>query len=141
MFSDTIDSETFVQKVHFFHFVCSEIRYCLNRLSECILFAYRFGHLSFEMHRACRLIADTGIHYYGYVVYFPLVWYQLCTNSVYLIKCMNGSLFQFRWTHDEAFQLFLENTALSEFFITNEVRRYITWPGQVCVFLSFSVTN
>ena len=54
------------------------------------------------MHRACRLVADTGIHYFG-------------------------------WSHEEAFQLFLDNTALSELFITNEVRRYITWPGQVCI--------
>ena len=36
-----------------------------------------------------------------------------------------------RWSHDQAFQLFLDNTALSEAFITSEVRRYITWPGQV----------
>ena len=36
-----------------------------------------------------------------------------------------------RWSHDEAVQLFLENTALSETFIKNEVRRYITLPGQV----------
>jgi len=62
-----------------------------------------FGHLSFEMHRACRLVADTGLHAMG-------------------------------WTYDETMKFFLENTALSESFIRNEIHRYITWPGQACAY-------
>jgi len=62
-----------------------------------------FGHLSFEMHRACRLVVDTGLHAMG-------------------------------WTFDEAVQLLMENTALAEPFIRNEVKRYICWPGQACAY-------
>ena len=40
----------------------------------------------------------------------------------------------FSWTYDQAVNLFLENTALAESFIHNEVKRYITWPGQACAY-------
>ena len=58
-----------------------------------------FGALTYEMWRACRLVVDTGIHWYG-------------------------------WTREEAEACLLENSALAEFNITNEVSRYIAWPGQ-----------
>ena len=63
----------------------------------------RFGQLTYEMWRACRLVADTGIHWYGF-------------------------------TRDEAEACFLENSALSPFNITNEVSRYISWPGQALAY-------
>ena len=62
-----------------------------------------FGALTYEMWRACRLVADTGIHWYG-------------------------------WTREEAEACFLENSALAEFNITNEVSRYIAWPGQALAY-------
>lgn len=63
----------------------------------------RFGQLTYEMWRACRLVADTGIHWYG-------------------------------WTREEAEACFLENSALSPLNITNEVSRYISWPGQALAY-------
>jgi uncharacterized protein (DUF885 family) len=63
----------------------------------------RFGQLSFEMWRACRLVADTGIHWK-------------------------------RWTREQATACFSENTALSPTNITNEVLRYISWPGQALAY-------
>ncbi|MGY6532734.1 DUF885 domain-containing protein [Glycocaulis sp.] len=62
-----------------------------------------FGRLSYEMWRACRLVVDTGIHYFG-------------------------------WTREEAEACFLENSALSPLNITNEVLRYISWPGQALAY-------
>ncbi|MGJ3231930.1 MAG: DUF885 domain-containing protein [Oceanicaulis sp.] len=63
----------------------------------------RFGQLTYEMWRACRLVADTGIHWYG-------------------------------WSREEAEACFLENSALSPLNITNEVSRYISWPGQALAY-------
>ena len=63
----------------------------------------RFGALTYEMWRACRLVADTGIHWYG-------------------------------WSRDEAEACFLENSALAPLNITNEVSRYISWPGQALAY-------
>jgi len=62
-----------------------------------------FGRLTYEMWRACRLVADTGIHWYG-------------------------------WTRDQAEACFLENSALAPLNITNEVSRYISWPGQALAY-------
>lgn len=62
-----------------------------------------FGRLTYEMWRACRLVADTGIHWYG-------------------------------WDRDEAEACFLENSALAPLNITNEVSRYISWPGQALAY-------
>ncbi|MEM7229844.1 MAG: DUF885 domain-containing protein [Planctomycetota bacterium] len=36
------------------------------------------------------------------------------------------------WSRDDAIKFMLDNTALSELNITNEVDRYIAWPGQAC---------
>ncbi|MFP4517988.1 MAG: DUF885 domain-containing protein [Oceanicaulis sp.] len=63
----------------------------------------RFGQLTYEMWRACRLVADTGIHWYG-------------------------------WSREEAEACFLENSALAPLNITNEVSRYISWPGQALAY-------
>lgn len=62
-----------------------------------------FGRLTYEMWRACRLVADTGLHWYG-------------------------------WSRDEAEACFLENSALAPLNITNEVSRYISWPGQALAY-------
>ena len=63
----------------------------------------RFGALTYEMWRACRLVADTGLHWYG-------------------------------WSRAEAEACFLENSALAPLNITNEVSRYISWPGQALAY-------
>ncbi len=63
----------------------------------------RFGQLTYEMWRACRLVADTGIHWYG-------------------------------WSREDAEACFLENSALSPLNVTNEVSRYISWPGQALAY-------
>lgn len=62
-----------------------------------------FGRLTYEMWRACRLVADTGIHWYG-------------------------------WSREQAEACFLENSALAPLNITNEVSRYISWPGQALAY-------
>lgn len=36
----------------------------------------------------------------------------------------------FGWTRDEAISFMLQNTAVSEFEVRNEIDRYITWPAQ-----------
>jgi uncharacterized protein (DUF885 family) len=62
-----------------------------------------FGRLTYEMWRACRLVADTGLHWFG-------------------------------WTREQAEACFLENSALAPLNITNEVSRYISWPGQALAY-------
>lgn len=62
-----------------------------------------FGRLSYEMWRACRLVVDTGMHYFG-------------------------------WTREEAEACFLDNSALAPLNVTNEVARYISWPGQALAY-------
>lgn len=59
----------------------------------------RFGQLTYEMWRACRLVVDTGMHWKG-------------------------------WTRQQAIDFMAENSALTVLNITNEVDRYIAWPGQ-----------
>ncbi|HEX6037476.1 DUF885 domain-containing protein [Longimicrobium sp.] len=59
----------------------------------------RFGQLSYDMWRACRLVVDTGMHWKG-------------------------------WTRQQAIDFMAENSALTLLNITNEVDRYIAWPGQ-----------
>ena len=62
-----------------------------------------FGRMTYEMWRACRLVVDTGLHWYG-------------------------------WSRAEAEACFLENSALAPLNITNEVSRYISWPGQALAY-------
>jgi uncharacterized protein (DUF885 family) len=40
----------------------------------------------------------------------------------------------FGWSRDEAIEFMISNTALSRLNITNEVDRYISWPGQACAY-------
>jgi uncharacterized protein (DUF885 family) len=36
----------------------------------------------------------------------------------------------FGWTRDEAIRFMMQNTALSEYEVRNEIDRYISWPAQ-----------
>jgi uncharacterized protein (DUF885 family) len=63
----------------------------------------RFGQLTYEMWRACRLVVDTGMHWKG-------------------------------WTRQQAIDFMAENSALTVLNITNEVDRYIAWPGQALAY-------
>ncbi|HEU4881967.1 MAG TPA: DUF885 domain-containing protein [Longimicrobium sp.] len=63
----------------------------------------RFGQLTYEMWRACRLVVDTGMHWKG-------------------------------WTRQQAIDYMSENSALTMLNITNEVDRYIAWPGQALAY-------
>ncbi|XP_060078031.1 uncharacterized protein LOC132557551 [Ylistrum balloti] len=59
------------------------------------------GRYSAEMLRACRLVVDTGIHYYN-------------------------------WKLEKAKEYMHNYTAFGPGFIENEIKRYVTWPGQAC---------
>ena len=59
-----------------------------------------FGRLAFEMWRACRLVVDTGIHFFGW-------------PRQEAIDFMTDNM-----------------AASSRLDIENEVDRYIAWPGQ-----------
>jgi uncharacterized protein (DUF885 family) len=63
----------------------------------------RFGQLSYDMWRACRLVVDTGMHWKG-------------------------------WTRQQAIDFMAQNSSLSLLNITNEVDRYIAWPGQALAY-------
>jgi uncharacterized protein (DUF885 family) len=63
----------------------------------------RFGQLSYDMWRACRLVVDTGMHWKG-------------------------------WTRQQAIDFMAQNSALTLLNITNEVDRYIAWPGQALAY-------
>jgi uncharacterized protein (DUF885 family) len=63
----------------------------------------RFGILSFDAWRACRLVVDTGMHALG-------------------------------WSRDQAIRYMAEHTALGSNNISNEVDRYIVWPGQALAY-------
>ena len=63
----------------------------------------KFGNLSAEMLRACRLVVDTGIHAFG-------------------------------WTREQAIDYMVANTGNTLEVATNEVDRYIVWPGQATAY-------
>ncbi|HEY0020758.1 MAG TPA: DUF885 domain-containing protein [Longimicrobium sp.] len=63
----------------------------------------RFGQLSYDMWRACRLVVDTGMHWKG-------------------------------WTRQQSIDFMAQNSALTLLNITNEVDRYIAWPGQALAY-------
>ena len=62
------------------------------------------GSVYVEMHRAARLVVDTGLHALG-------------------------------WSRQQARDYLLEHVALAEGFLTNEIDRYIAWPGQALAYL------
>ncbi len=64
----------------------------------------RFGMLTYQAWRACRLVVDTGLH-------------------------------ALRWTRQQAIDFFMENVALTETEVLNEVDRYIIWPGQALAYM------
>ena len=64
----------------------------------------RFGMLSFDSWRACRLVVDTGMHLHG-------------------------------WSRQQAVDFMLANSALTPENISNEVDRYIAWPGQALAYM------
>jgi uncharacterized protein (DUF885 family) len=63
----------------------------------------RFGMLSYQAWRACRLVVDTGLH-------------------------------ALRWSRQQALDFFYTNVGLTERETTNEVDRYIVWPGQALAY-------
>jgi prolyl oligopeptidase len=64
----------------------------------------RFGMLTYQAWRACRLVVDTGLH-------------------------------AMKWTREQAIEFFMENVALTEPEVVNEVDRYIIWPGQALAYM------
>ncbi len=64
----------------------------------------RFGMLTYQAWRACRLVVDTGLH-------------------------------ALRWTRRQGIDFFMENVALTEGEVVNEVDRYIIWPGQALAYM------
>lgn len=64
----------------------------------------RFGMLTYQAWRACRLVVDTGLH-------------------------------ALHWTRQQAIDFFMENVALTETEVLNEVDRYIIWPGQALAYM------
>ena len=63
----------------------------------------KFGQLTYEIWRACRLVIDTGVHSLG-------------------------------WTRQQSIDFLANNSAKSMLDITNEVDRYIAWPGQALAY-------
>jgi prolyl oligopeptidase len=64
----------------------------------------RFGMLTYQAWRACRLVVDTGLH-------------------------------AMKWTRQQAIDFFMENIALTQTEVLNEVDRYIIWPGQALAYM------
>ena len=64
----------------------------------------RLGMLSFDALRACRLVVDTGMHYYG-------------------------------WSRSQAVDFMWRNTATTRANVSNEIDRYIGWPGQALAYM------
>jgi uncharacterized protein (DUF885 family) len=64
----------------------------------------QIGSVYVEMHRAARLVVDTGLHALG-------------------------------WSRQQARDYLLGHVALSAGFLTNEIDRYIVWPGQALAYL------
>jgi uncharacterized protein (DUF885 family) len=81
--------------------------YCERLADEMGLYTsdlQRLGMLSFDSLRACRLVVDTGMHYYG-------------------------------WSRARAAEFMWDNTATTRANVTNEIDRYIAWPGQALAYM------
>jgi uncharacterized protein (DUF885 family) len=81
--------------------------YCERLADEMGLYTsdlQRLGMLSFDALRACRLVVDTGMHYYG-------------------------------WPRSKAVDFMWRHTATTRANVTNEVDRYIAWPGQALAYM------
>jgi uncharacterized protein (DUF885 family) len=81
--------------------------YCERLADEMGLYTsdlQRLGMLSFDALRACRLVVDTGMHFYG-------------------------------WSRSRAIDFMWENTATTRANVTNEINRYIGWPGQALAYM------
>jgi uncharacterized protein (DUF885 family) len=81
--------------------------YCERLADEMGLYTsdlQRLGMLSFDALRACRLVVDTGMHYFG-------------------------------WSRSQAADFMWRNTATTRANVTNEIDRYIAWPGQALAYL------
>lgn len=73
---------------------------------------------------------ELGLYEDPYVEFGHLSYQMLRTCRL----VVDTGLHAFGWTSDRAVQLLLDNTALPEADIRNEVRRYIIWPGQACAY-------
>jgi uncharacterized protein (DUF885 family) len=81
--------------------------YCERLADEMGLYTsdlQRLGMLSFDALRACRLVVDTGMHYYG-------------------------------WPRSKAVDFMWRHTATTRANVTNEIDRYIAWPGQALAYM------
>ena len=47
---------------------------------------------------------------------------------------VDTGMHQFKWTRDQAIYYFKQNTGKNELDITNEIDRYISWPGQALAY-------
>jgi uncharacterized protein (DUF885 family) len=63
------------------------------------------GALAMQLHRAARLVVDTGLHARG-------------------------------WSRQRAIDYLVAHVPLPEAFVTNEVDRYLAWPGQALAYLT-----
>ena len=66
--------------------------------------AARLGMLSFDALRACRLVVDTGMHYFG-------------------------------WSRQRAADFMWQHTATTRANVSNEIDRYVAWPGQALAYM------
>lgn len=109
------------------------------------MFSFRFQKYMSEIFRACRLIVDTGIHAFGWVVFscifkisFDLIniknpfFRWTCTTSNWCKKFC--SIFFFRWTKERAIEFMKNYTNAPTGEVAREIDRYITWPGQACAY-------
>jgi len=81
--------------------------YCERLADEMGLYSSdvaRLGMLSFDSLRACRLVVDTGMHYFG-------------------------------WSRQQAVDYMWQHTATTAANVSNEIDRYIGWPGQALAYM------